>query len=43
MANARVFAGFHFRFSCVDATQMGVLVVSYAESTLMQRISGEGD
>lgn len=43
VADARVFAGFHFRFSCVDATQMGVLVASYAESTLMQRVSGEGD
>ncbi len=43
VADARVFAGFHFRFSCVDATQMGVLIASYAESTLMQPVSGEGD
>ncbi len=43
VADARVFAGFHFRFSCDDATQMGAQVANYAESTLMQRISDESD
>ena len=43
VADARVFAGFHFRFSCADATQMGALVANYAESNLMQRVSDEND
>jgi hypothetical protein len=43
VADARVFAGFHFRFSCNDATQMGVQVANYAESTLMQKVSDERD
>lgn len=43
VADARVFAGFHFRFSCADATQMGVQVANYAESTLIQRVSDESD
>jgi membrane-associated phospholipid phosphatase len=43
VADARVFAGFHFRFSCNDATQMGVQVANYAESTLMQKVSDESD
>jgi membrane-associated phospholipid phosphatase len=43
VADARVDAGFHFRFSCNDATQMGVQVANYAESTLMQKVSDESD
>jgi hypothetical protein len=43
VADARVFAGFHFRFSCNDATQMGAQVANYAESTLMRRVSNERD
>jgi hypothetical protein len=43
VADARVFAGFHFRFSCVDGVQLGANVANYAESTLMQRVSSEGD
>jgi hypothetical protein len=43
VADARVFAGFHFRFSCDDATRMGVQVANYAESTLMQKVSDESD
>jgi hypothetical protein len=39
VADARVFAGFHFRFSCVDATGIGVLVANRVESTLMQPLS----
>jgi membrane-associated phospholipid phosphatase len=40
VADARVFAGFHFRFSCSDASSMGAQVAHYAESTLMQRADG---
>jgi hypothetical protein len=43
VTDARVFAGFHFRFSCNDASQMGVQVANYAESTLMQKVSDESD
>ena len=43
VADARVFAGFHFRFSCNDASQVGVQVANYAESTLMQQVSDESD
>lgn len=38
VADARVFAGFHFRFSCDDASQMGSKVAGYAESTLMRSL-----
>jgi hypothetical protein len=38
VADARVFAGFHFRFSCDVAAQMGKQVAHQAESTLMQRL-----
>lgn len=41
VADARVFAGFHFRFSTVDAMQMGVQIANYAESTLMQHVNDE--
>jgi hypothetical protein len=41
VADARVFAGFHFRFSCDDAAQMGKQVAHYAESTLMRRLGDE--
>jgi membrane-associated phospholipid phosphatase len=41
VADARVFAGFHFRFSCNDAAQMGVQIAGFAESTLMRPINGE--
>jgi PAP2 superfamily protein len=43
VADARVFAGFHFRFSCNDAASMGAQVAKYAKSTLMQRIDGENE
>jgi hypothetical protein len=43
VADARVFAGFHFRFSCNDASSMGAAVANYAESTLMQRTDGESE
>jgi hypothetical protein len=38
VADARVFAGFHYRFSCEDAARMGRQVARYAASTLMQRL-----
>ena len=41
VADARVFAGFHFRFSCNDAAQMGAQVANYAESVVMQPIDDE--
>lgn len=43
VADARVFAGFHFRFSCNDASTMGAEVANYAESTLMQRTDGQSE
>ena len=43
VADARVFAGFHFRFSCNDAAQLGAQVANYAESVLMQPIDDEGN
>jgi hypothetical protein len=41
VTDARVFAGFHFRFSCDDASATGAQVANYARSTLMQRTDGE--
>jgi membrane-associated phospholipid phosphatase len=43
VTDARVFAGFHFRFSCNDAAATGAQVANYAESTLMQRTDGESE
>jgi hypothetical protein len=33
---ARIYAGFHFRFSCTDAATLGAQVARYVTSTLMQ-------
>lgn len=33
--DARVFAGFHFRFACVDAVALGSRVAAYVKATLM--------
>jgi hypothetical protein len=38
VADARIFAGFHFRFSTDDATQMGTQIGHLADSTLMLRV-----
>jgi hypothetical protein len=38
VADARIYAGFHFRFSTDDATQMGTQIGTLADSTLMQRL-----
>jgi hypothetical protein len=34
--DARVYAGFHFRFSCTDGATLGAQVANYVTSTLMQ-------
>ena len=34
--DARVYAGFHFRFSCADAAALGAQVARYVTGTLMQ-------
>jgi hypothetical protein len=34
--DARVYAGFHFRFSCADGAALGAQVANYVTSTLMQ-------
>jgi hypothetical protein len=34
--DARIYAGFHFRFSCADAATLGVHVARYVTSTLIQ-------
>ena len=34
--DARIYAGFHFRFSCTDAAALGAQVARYVTSTLMQ-------
>jgi hypothetical protein len=36
--DARIYAGFHFRFSCADAATLGAQVARYVTSTLMQRV-----
>jgi hypothetical protein len=38
VADARIYAGFHFRFSTDDATQMGTQIGRLADSHLMQRV-----
>jgi hypothetical protein len=43
VADARVFAGFHFRFSCNDASQMGTMIANLVRGTLMQRSHSEGE
>ena len=36
VADARVYAGFHCRFSCADAATFGAQVARYVTGTLMQ-------
>jgi hypothetical protein len=43
VADARVFAGFHFRFSCNEAAQMGTKIAKYTQKTLMVRSHGDGE
>ena len=42
MADARVFAGIHFRFACDDAVQMGTEIASLVDNTVAVRVHGEG-
>jgi hypothetical protein len=41
IADARIYAGFHFRFSCVDGTTLGREVGEFVVSTLMQPVHGQ--
>jgi hypothetical protein len=34
--DARIYAGFHFRFSCTDGAALGAHVANYVTSILMQ-------
>ena len=43
IADARVFAGFHYRFSTDDGIQMGRQVAAQVERTMMLPLHGEGD
>jgi hypothetical protein len=43
VADARIYAGFHFRFSTNDATRMGKQIGRLAGSTLMQRVGDQED
>jgi hypothetical protein len=43
VTDARVFAGFHFRFSCAEASHMGTSIARYVQETLMVRSHGEGE
>src|SRR6516165_1458512 len=36
--DARIYAGFHFRFSCADAATLGAQVANYVTGTLMQSL-----
>ena len=36
--DARIYAGFHYRFSCADAATLGTQVAHYVTHTLMQRL-----
>jgi hypothetical protein len=43
LADARVFAGFHFRTACVDGKTVGSSVAGFILDNLMGRIHGEGE
>jgi hypothetical protein len=42
VADARVFAGIHFRFSCDDAVQMGTEIVNLVDDTIAVKAHGGG-
>jgi membrane-associated phospholipid phosphatase len=43
VTDARVYVGFHFRFSCNEASHMGNQVAKYVQQTLMVRSHGDGE
>jgi hypothetical protein len=38
--DARVWAGFHYRFSCEDGATLGAQIADYITQTLMQPLHG---
>jgi hypothetical protein len=43
VVDARIFAGFHFRFACEDAVKMGREVGDYVNDTVARRVEGDDD
>jgi membrane-associated phospholipid phosphatase len=43
VADARIYAGFHFRFSCEDGIALGSEIAAYVRSTHLVRALGEDD
>jgi membrane-associated phospholipid phosphatase len=41
VANARIFAGFHFRFSCEDGVTLGNEIAAYIRSTALRRTADD--
>jgi hypothetical protein len=41
VGNARIWAGFHYRFSCEDGATLGVRVADYVLATIAQPLHGE--
>ena len=41
IVDARIYAGFHFRFSCVAGVTLGAQVADYVIHTLMQPLHGK--
>jgi hypothetical protein len=43
VVDARIFAGFHFRFACEDAVRMGREVGDYVNDTVARGVEGDDD
>ena len=43
VGNARIWAGFHFRFSCNDGAALGTEVGNWVLATVAQRVHGNGE
>jgi len=39
--DARIYAGFHFRFSCIDGTTLGAAVAGYILANVAQPVHGQ--